>query len=25
MFSVKHDTVLDPFLGTGATTLAAMA
>jgi len=25
MFSVKHDTVLDPFLGTGTTTLAAMA
>jgi len=25
MFSVKGDTVLDPFLGTGTTTLAAMA
>lgn len=25
MFSVKEDTVLDPFLGTGTTTLAAMA
>ncbi len=25
MFSVKDDTVLDPFLGTGTTTLAAMA
>lgn len=25
MFSVQHDTVLDPFLGTGTTTLAAMA
>ena len=25
MFSVKYDTVLDPFLGTGTTTLAAMA
>jgi len=25
MFSVKHDTVLDPFVGTGTTTLAAMA
>lgn len=25
MFSVKEDTVLDPFLGTGTTTMAAMA
>jgi DNA modification methylase len=25
MFSVKNDTVLDPFLGTGTTTLAAMS
>jgi DNA modification methylase len=25
MFSVKHDVVLDPFLGTGTTTLAAIA
>lgn len=25
MFSVKHDLVLDPFLGTGTTTLAAIA
>jgi hypothetical protein len=25
MFSVKQDTVLDPFLGTGTTTIAAMA
>ena len=25
MFSVKHDTVLDPFLGTGTTTFAAIA
>ena len=24
MYSLKHDTVLDPFLGTGTTTLAAM-
>ena len=25
MYSLKHDTVLDPFLGTGTTMLAAMA
>jgi len=25
MFSIKHDTVLDPFLGIGTTTIAAMA